>query len=163
MAPSRSSKTNTKWSTEFDTARRQRLFTNPPSDHTAYPSLAAAIEPHIHSFSAIFDRNGLIEQGLKDIGTKVFLDGNPNAKPGDEAPRNRLSVRITDVFLDKSQLPASNKFSVKNRNIYPAECRERHVSYRGKLRARLEYKINGDEWKEQVRELGQVPIMLRVC
>ncbi|TKA78307.1 hypothetical protein B0A49_02063 [Cryomyces minteri] len=77
MAPTATARTNTQWSTEFDTARRHNLFQNPPKDHTAYPSLAAAIEPHTHSFNAILDKNGLIDHALRDVGTKVFLDGDP--------------------------------------------------------------------------------------
>lgn len=167
MAPSRhrsKAKTDTNWSTQYDTVRRHKLFQNPPTDHTAYPALAASIEPHIHSFNAIFEKNGIVDRGLKDIGTKVFLDGDPYQKPEDrQAPRNRLSVRISDVFLEPAALPASNKFAVKNRNILPSECRERHSTYRGKLRARLEWRVNNGEWHESLRELGQVPIMLRVC
>jgi len=159
MAPAA---TSTQWSTEFDTARRQRLFQNPPKDRTAYPMLAASVAPHIDSFNSLFARGGLIEQALKDIGTKVFLDGNPYLAPSEDAPRNRLCVRIQEVFLDKSVLPANNKFAIKNRNILPAECRERHATYRGKLRARIEYSVNNGNWQEQVRDLGYVPLMLRV-
>ncbi|KAL2355576.1 hypothetical protein BJ546DRAFT_635854 [Cryomyces antarcticus] len=165
MAPTATARTNTKWSTEFDTARRQKLFQNPPKDHTAYPSLAAAIEPHIHSFNAILDKNGLIDHALRDIGTKVFLDGDPappsKGQEDDRPPRNRLSVRMRDVFIDKSTLPASNKHVTTRREILPAECRERHCTYRGKLRVRMEFKVNNGNWKEMVRELGNVPIMLR--
>ncbi|PSN64243.1 DNA-directed RNA polymerase I [Corynespora cassiicola Philippines] len=149
------------WSTAFSTLRRQHLFQNPPKDTTAYPTLAAAVDPHIESFNAIFARGGQIEQALHDIGTKVFLDGDPYAQPEDVGARNRLHVRIQDVFLDKSVLPPSNKFALKNRNVFPAESRERHSTYRGKLRARIEYKVNNGDWQEQVRDLGHVPIMLR--
>ncbi|KAH8689228.1 hypothetical protein GQ44DRAFT_667607 [Phaeosphaeriaceae sp. PMI808] len=149
------------WSTAYDTKRRHDLFSNPPKDKTAYPTLAAAVDPHINSFNAIFAAGGQLEQGLKDIGTKVFLDGNPYAPPEEVGRRNKLSVRIQDVFLDKSVLPASNKIALKNRNILPAECRERHATYRGKLRARLEYKVNNNDWHEEVCDLGTIPIMLR--
>jgi DNA-directed RNA polymerase I subunit RPA2 len=159
MAPA---PTNTQWSTEFDTARRQKLFQNPPTDRTAYPTLAAAVDPHIHSFNQIFAKGGHLEEATREIGTKVFLDGDPYAQPEDVGRRNRLSVKIMDVFLDKSVLPPTNKVSISNRNIMPAECRERHVSYRGKLRARVHYRINNGDWLETVRELGQVPIMLKV-
>ncbi|OAG03551.1 beta and beta-prime subunits of DNA dependent RNA-polymerase [Paraphaeosphaeria sporulosa] len=158
MAPA---PTSTKWTTEFDTARRQKLFQNPPKDCTAYPTLAAAVDPHIHSFNQIFAKGGHIDEAIKEIGTKVFLDGDPYAQPEDVGRRNRLSVKIMDVFLDKSVLPPTNKVSISNRNILPAECRERHVSYRGKLRARVHYRINNGDWLETVRELGQVPIMLK--
>jgi DNA-directed RNA polymerase I subunit RPA2 len=160
MAPAPT--TSTTWSTGFETDRRQKLFQNPPSDRTAYPALAAAVDPHIHSFNQVFAKGGHLVEALREIGTKTFLDGDPYAQPEDVGRRNRLSVKITDVFLDKSVLPQSNKVSVGNRNILPAECRERHVSYRGKLRARVLYRINNGDWQETVRELGQVPIMLKV-
>jgi len=168
MAPA---PTNTEWSVNYDVLRREQLFRHPPKDHTAYPALAAAIRPHIDSFNALFDDTKVLEHGLKDIGTKTFLDGDvetPDQKKarqaeGRKAPkRNRLNVRIREVFLEKPVLPPTNKFTTRNRNIYPSETRERHATYRGKLRAKLEYQVNNGDWMESVRELGQVPIMLRV-
>lgn len=103
-----------------------------------------------------------MDEALKDMGTQVFLDGDASLPADDQPPRNRLHVRIKDIFIDKPELPASNKFAIKTRNIMPAECRERHATYRGKLRARLQYKVNDGEWSESLRELGQVPILLRV-
>lgn len=159
MAPAA---TSTEWSTDFDTARRQRLFQRPPTDRTAYPTLAAAVDPHIESFDSIFAPNGLLEEGIRDIGTKVFLDGDPYAQPEETGARNRLHVRIREVFFDKAVLPATNKFALNNRNVFPAECRERHATYRGKFRARIEWKVNNGDWQEEVRDLGYVPIMLKV-
>lgn len=150
------------WTNEYNTLKRQNLFSNPPKDETAYPTLAAAVDPHINSFNTIFSKDGQLEEGLKDIGTKVFLDGNPYAQPEEVGARNRLSVRIADVFLDKSVLPPTNKVALKNRNIYPAEARERHATYRGKLRARLEFKVNNGDFREEVIDLGSIPLMLRV-
>lgn len=161
MAPVKTKRggTNTKWSAEFDTLRREELFRNPPKDHSAYPALQAAIEPHINSFNAVFEKDGLLAQSLKDIGAKTYLDGDERLGP---AGKNKLTVRIKEVFVEKAMLPASNKFSTRNREIMPAECRERHVTYRGKMSARLEYRINGGDPVEFIRELGQIPLMLRV-
>ncbi|KAF2115220.1 hypothetical protein BDV96DRAFT_646237 [Lophiotrema nucula] len=158
MAPAA---TSTEWSTDFDTARRQRLFQSPPKDTTAYPMLAAAVDPHIESFNSIFARKGLLDEGIKDIGTKVFLDGDPYAQPEETGPRNRLHVRIREVFFDKAVLPATNKFALQNRNVFPAECRERHATYKGKYRARIDWRVNNGDWQEEVRDLGYVPIMLK--
>lgn len=168
MAPA---PTDTNWSVNYDVLRREQLFRHPPKDHTAYPALADAIRPHVDSFNALFDDAKVLEHGLKDIGTKTFLDGDietaeqrkARQAEGRKAPRrNRLNVRIREVFLEKPALPLTNKFTTRNRNIYPSETRERHATYRGKLRAKLEYQINNGDWMESVRELGQVPIMLRV-
>lgn len=168
MAPAA---TDTRWSVNYDVPRREHLFRHPPKDHTAYPALAETIKPHIDSFNALFDGPSILKAGLKDIGTKTFLDGDietPEAKKARQAEgraptkRNRLNVRVSEIFLEKPALPATNKFTTRNRNIHPSECRERHATYRGKLRAKLEYQVNNGDWMESVRELGQVPIMLRV-
>lgn len=152
--------TGSKWSTEFDTLKRQRLFRDPPADKTAYPTLAATIAPHIESFNAIFADKGQLYHALRDIGTKTFFDGDPNTPHSPASPRNRLQVRVKEVFMEKSLLPPSNKLD-KKREILPVECRERHVTYRGRFRGRFEYRINEGEWKESIREFGAMPIMLR--
>src|SRR5271156_5792773 len=152
--------TSTSWSVEYETLRRQKLFQAPPKDKSAYPALAAAIKPHIQSFDALFENQQILKAGLRDIGIQTFVDGDPRDTDVRSA-RNQLELRIAEVLLEKPVLPASNKISTTNRNIFPAECRERHATYRGKLRARLQYRVNNGEWKEAVRELGLMPIMLR--
>jgi DNA-directed RNA polymerase I subunit RPA2 len=167
MAPAA---TDTQWSVDYDTLRRENLFQNPPEDHTAYPSLAESIRPHIDSFNALFDDSKILDAGLKDIGIKTFLDGELETYEQKKArqaegirppKRNRLNVRVREIFLEKPTLPPTNKYTTRNREIYPSECRERHATYRGKLRARLEYQVNNGDWQESVRELGNVPIMVR--
>ncbi|ETN39513.1 uncharacterized protein HMPREF1541_05739 [Cyphellophora europaea CBS 101466] len=145
------------WTVDYNTTRRRKLFRDPPKDKSAYPLLQAAVKPHVESFNALFGQ-GLIHEALKDIGTVTVVDGNPNDPSG---PRNRLDLRIADVSLESPRLPDSNKFSTKNREIYPSECRERHSSYRGTLRAKLQWRINNDEWQESTRNLGQMPVMVR--
>lgn len=170
MAPfSANSPTNTQWTTEFDTLRREKLFRNPPRDHSAYPILLDAIRPHIESFNALLDNDNLLDAALKDIGTKSFLENEETTKERTSRERegrpyekrNRFSVRIRNVYVEKAILPPTNKFSTKNREIYPAECRERHATYRGKLKTKIEFRVNNGEWQESVREMGQIPIMLR--
>lgn len=171
MASASRQPTSTEWTSEFDTLRRERLFRNPPKDHTAYPALVDALHPHVDSFNALFDHRNLLGCAVKDIGTKVFLDGRkgslPRTEDGSEDTsqaqprRNRFLVRIAKVILDKSVLPAANKISTTNRDIFPAECRERHATYRGKLRAQIEYKLNDGAWQQEIQELGPLPIMLK--
>ena len=164
MTPSRIEKHH-KWTTEYDTRKRHALFRNPPADKTAYPSLAEAILPHVQSFNGVFEQHGQLYHALKDIGTKTFLDGDPSLATADDDSepqvRNRLQLRMKEVFLEKSALPPSNKTETLKREILPVECRERHVSYRGRFRGRLEYRVNDGKWKETVREFGYLPIMLR--
>lgn len=157
-----SSRTKTEWDHQYHTLRRENLFRNPPTDHTAYPLLQIAVDPHIEAFNALFPsdgRKGLIDHALADIGTKTFFD-SPDGSSANA--RNKLTVRYKTVSLQKSLLPPTNKFA-KNREIYPAESRERHSTYRGKLTATLEYRINDGDAHEFVRDLGNMPIMIKVC
>lgn len=158
MAPP---KTKTQWDHQYNTLRREDLFRNPPKDHTAYPLLQIAVNPHIESFNALFPsdgRPGIIAHGLADIGTKVFYD-SPDGSSANA--RNKLTIRYKSVHLQKSMLPPTNKFA-KTREIFPAEARERHATYRGKLTATLEYRINDGDPYEFVRDLGNMPIMIKV-
>lgn len=161
MASQRRQQTSTDWDHEYNTLRRENLFRNPPTDRSAYPLLQIAVDPHIESFNALFPtdgRPGLIAHGLADIGTKTFFDGTDGTPA---AERNKLTIRYKGVTLQKSLVPPSNKFA-KTREIFPAECRERHATYRGKLAATFEYRINNGDPKEFVREIGQMPIMIKV-
>lgn len=160
MPPSSSlSGTKTTWSHEFETLRRQDLFQNPPKDRSAYPVLQAAIAPHIQSFNAVFEKGGLLSQALRDIGTKTFFDGDEKAGP---LGKNRLNVRIKEIIVEKSLLPSANKVSTRNRQVLPAECRERHVTYRGRMYARLDYWVNDGDRTEIIRDVGKLPLMLMV-
>ena len=155
-----SPRTSTKWSVEYDTLRRQKLFQVPPTDHSAYPALAAAVRPHVDSFNALFENQKLVEEGLKDTGIHSVVDGNPRDISSGLA-RNKLDLRVTDVVVEKPVLPASNKFGVRHREIFPSECRERHVSYRGKLKVKVQWRTNNGNWHESWRDMGQMPIMLK--
>ncbi|ROT40098.1 DNA-directed RNA polymerase I subunit RPA2 [Sodiomyces alkalinus F11] len=157
MAPSA---TNTTWDHEYNTIRRENIFKNPPKDHTAYPALQAAVAPHINSFNALFRSDiqpTLVEHALADIDEKIYLDGDDKTS---QDRRNRLTIKYKSVSLHKSQLPPSNRFA-RNRDVYPAECRERHVTYRGKLSATFEYRINDGDPQEFTRDLGSMPIMVK--
>jgi len=158
MAPSA---TPTTWDHEYNTVRREKLFREPPKDHTAYPALQLAVNPHIESFNALFrddGKPGIMAHALADIGTKIFLDGDDKDSP---IGKNRMTIRYKNVTLYKPQLPPTNKYA-RNREILPAECRERHVTYRGRLTATFEYRINEGDPHEFTRDLGQAPIMIKV-
>ena len=159
--PSVTTQTDISWSVEYDTLRRNKLYKNPPRDRSAFPLLQAAVRPHVESFNAIFDDNddNLINKALADIGTHTVVDGDP--KDASRAtPRNTLQLRVSSVSLEPAKLPDANRYSVK-REIYPAECRERHSTYRGLCKGVLEYRINNGEWSKSTRTFGQLPLMVR--
>ena len=41
------------------------------------------------------------------------------------------------------------------------QCRERGVSYKGKIQVKLLYQLDGEEVREDIRPLGDLPIMVK--
>ena len=153
------SSNKSQWTVEYDSVKRQKLFLDPPEKESAYPLLQAAVRPHVESFNALFGQN-VLGEALKDIGTYTVADGD-SRDTGRTTHRNELQLKVSDLFLETPRIPDANKFSTRNRNIYPSECRERHSTYRGNLRAKLQYRVNNGQWEESVRNLGPLPIMVR--
>ncbi|RDA91091.1 hypothetical protein CP533_2991 [Ophiocordyceps camponoti-saundersi (nom. inval.)] len=157
--------TETEWDHQYDTLRRQKLFQQPPTDHSAYPALQEAVNPHIRAFNRLFPTDGspgLLAHAIADIGYKTYLDGNETMALDE---RNKLRIRIKDVTLEKPRLPSSNKLAQCtkgiSRKILPSECRLRHATYRGKLCVKFEYDVNHGKAIEFERTLGQLPIMVK--
>ncbi|KAA8895300.1 DNA-directed RNA polymerase I [Sphaerosporella brunnea] len=141
--------------TSFETLKREHLFRNPPKDKSAFPALIEAIKPHVDSFNAVTEEGGLLDLARKEIGVKAVFDGKDGGNRG-----NKISFRIDKIYVGKPAISLRDKTSLK-REIYPAEARERHVTYRGRLTARVGFKINNGQWQHIDRECGNLPIMVR--
>lgn len=48
-----------------------------------------------------------------------------------------------------------------NRSLMPSECRERGISYKGKITGKLMYQINGGVARMEMRTLGYLPVMVK--
>ncbi len=59
-------------------------------------------------------------------------------------------------------VPVSNHYA-KSVQIFPAECRQRAATYRGKLSLTVKWMVDGSPAGSSVRFPGQVPIMVKVC
>lgn len=142
---------------QFRTLELEKRFQNPPKDKSAYPLLADAVAPHIGSFNALSEGpgGGLLAMAAKDIGTMVVFDSNSPDRLG-----NKLLVRIELVLLAKPAVSHSDKLSL-NRKTFPSECRERMASYRARLLLKVAWRVNEGEEVAEIREAGQVPVMLR--
>lgn len=75
--------------TSFDTVKRECLFREPPQDKSAYPALLAAVQPHIESFNAVTNEDGLLDLARQDIGVKSVFDGK------DGQLGNKISCMLT--------------------------------------------------------------------
>ncbi|KAG7885007.1 hypothetical protein KL938_001264 [Ogataea parapolymorpha] len=142
---------------KFRTLEREHRFKNPPKDRSAFQMLYDAVRPHVGSFNALTEGpdGGLLNLAVKDIGTKTIFDTNDATGSG-----NKLRIRVDSVQIAKPQVPSTDKLSVV-RNTYPAECRERMTTYRARLLLKVCWSINDGEEISEVREAGQIPIMLQ--
>jgi DNA-directed RNA polymerase I subunit RPA2 len=178
MAPSATSTataTSTAWTVEFDTVRREKLFRHPPKDRAAYPRLREAVRPHVDSFNRIFGSSGdgsiasdsILRHAILDIGTRSFLQPDETDEQrmnregqGEDPPhRSLLQVRIVNVTLGKSLVPDTDK-NRKDTRIWPAECRERHATYRGRLAGKIEWRVDDGAWQPLDKTFGYLPLML---
>lgn len=144
--------------TSFNTLKRQKLFTHPPKDKSAYPELMKATRPHIESFNALFE-GGLLDLACKDIGRTVVFDKKDDTKNGGLG--NKLTMRIEGVSCAMPEIDRRDKEAVK-RKIFPTEARERLITYRARLYFQLRYRINDNkQWEKLEVEAGQLPVMVK--
>lgn len=76
--------------------------------------------------------------------------------------KDKVALWIEDVSIHQPSVP-SGTIGVKNHKIYPTECRQRGCTYKGKLTARLGWSINNKNQETLERDLGEIPIMIKVC
>ncbi|CAG89744.1 DEHA2F22902p [Debaryomyces hansenii CBS767] len=142
---------------QFRTLEREKRFQNPPKDKSAYPLLAEAVAPHIGSFNALTEGpgGGLLNLAVNDIGSKIIFDSSDVDRLG-----NKLNIRVESVQLAKPSVPVNDKLSI-NRRTYPSECRERMSTYRSRLMLKVTWSVNDGDEVSEIREAGQVPVMLK--
>jgi DNA-directed RNA polymerase I subunit RPA2 len=72
------------------------------------------------------------------------------------AARNTLVISVESASIG---FPTKSDDSADQR-IFPAECRERHISYSGALNIVINYALNGGSNMSLSRKVGQIPIMV---
>ncbi|KAG8825046.1 hypothetical protein FRC17_008879 [Serendipita sp. 399] len=169
----------------FETLKRETDFLNPPSKGHVNPVLDRLATPHIESFNSIFDDSGLergdtdgsglLSLGLKEIGSKVVFSGNTSDP---EKPLGaRLALWIEKVTIGRPMVSDKDRHSTERR-VFPSEvgslpytedtlnklyskARERLISYRGRMTARICWSVNGGQENSETRDCGLLPIMVR--
>ena len=123
--------------------------TTPNPVESNFPQLHGLVMPHVDSFSSIFQA-GLLESAVQGIEAREMLD----------PAGNRIRFWIEDVSVGKPMLHEKEHRSL-DRALYPRECRERGVSYRGKLSVKFMWSVNNGAVRSEVKSLGALPIMVR--
>ncbi|GMM31362.1 DNA-directed RNA polymerase I core subunit [Martiniozyma asiatica (nom. inval.)] len=143
---------------QFRTLEREQRFKNPPKDKSAFPLLYQAVQPHVGSFDALTEgpSGGLLNIAVKDLGTTTIFDV---ADPNRIGP-NKLNIRVDSVQISRPEVPFQDKLTT-NRDTYPSECRERMISYKGKLSLKLAWSINDGDEQSEVRDCGLLPVMVQ--
>ena len=72
-----------------------------------------------------------------------------------------FKVWISSVAVARPTVLEGTK-GVLNTQIFPAECRERGITYRGKTQAKLCWRINNGPIQSDIKPLGHIPIMVKV-
>uniref|UniRef100_A0A8C5M9Q9 DNA-directed RNA polymerase subunit beta n=1 Tax=Leptobrachium leishanense TaxID=445787 RepID=A0A8C5M9Q9_9ANUR len=111
-----------------------------------HPPLQELTRAHIDSF------NQAMTEGLR-IAVQAM-------RPLEFAFRNdHVSFAIVDASISPPMVPKGN--ICKEARIYPAECRGRRSTYRGKLTADISWSLNGVQKGVIKQSLGYVPMMVK--
>lgn len=94
--------------------------------------------------------DGLTES-LKDILPVYFTLANDD----------KIELWMEDATIYQPTVPAGT-IGVRNHKIYPTECRQRGATYKGKLIVRIGWSVNGRSQEHLEKDLGEIPIMVKV-
>lgn len=78
-----------------------------------------------------------------------------------KANNDEITLKIESAYIEKPKVPFTC-INVKETNVYPTECRQRADTYKGMLNATIGWSVNGVKKQSVGRELGGIPIMIKV-
>lgn len=105
--------------------------------------------PHIDSFNYMLD--GGLENAVREIfPVNLTLANN-----------DKIALWVEDATIYQPMAPTGT-IGVRNHKIYPTECRQRGSTYKGKLVGRIGWSINGKLQEHLEKDLGEIPIMIKV-
>ncbi|XP_064598141.1 LOW QUALITY PROTEIN: DNA-directed RNA polymerase I subunit RPA2-like [Liolophura sinensis] len=113
-----------------------------------HPPLQELTKPHTDSFNYML-REGLTK-AVQNIEPVEFV------LPNDD--KIALFIRDATVF---SPAVVQTNIHATSLKVYPAECRERGVTYKGRLLVNLVWQVNGQVMGNTERVIGEVPIMVK--
>lgn len=76
-------------------------------------------------------------------------------------PGERVKLFIENISIGAPQVPATC-ITVRNKKIYPSECRQRACSYTGPCTVTVGWAVNGAPRAPVDKHMGEIPIMLKV-
>lgn len=116
----------------------------PEKQHSYVQNL---INNHINSFDYFLDTG--LNEGINAVPPFIYM--LPSGQ--------RLEVRVTNYKLFKPQIDGS--CYARDKTLYPTECRQRGVSYMGKLNLEFVWYLDGNFMGSLEEYIGLVPVMLK--
>ena len=174
---------------EFDHPELQKLvaphiesFNMLWSDDPTVDALKPKASTH-KSEAKLAEGEGLLAKAIRKIPSRVIYDGKGASEEqweNGQAARmgNRLEIWCESITMGRPQVVERAR-DAKERRIFPAEvsnrsisdsapqltsakqCRERLVTYRAPLNARIVWSVNGGPAVAEMRSLGLAPVMVR--
>lgn len=105
--------------------------------------------PHVDSFDHFIDVG--LAQSVRGLNPIEFA-----LPSGDQ-----VSITIANCVIQTPAVPLT-VVGTSSRHIYPRECRQRKISYRGKCTVQLKWSVNGIPCPSIEKEMGEMPVMLKV-
>ncbi|KAI4456625.1 dna-directed rna polymerase i subunit 2 [Holotrichia oblita] len=121
-------------------------FGKPPVKQN--PLLAQLGQPHLDSF------NYMVNSGLDHAVANLY------PVEFELQTKDKVCLKIEDISLGYPAAPLG-VIGIKNQNVYPTECKQRGVTYRGRLCIRVSWSINGKLQVAFDKDLGDIPIMIK--
>lgn len=121
-------------------------FGTPPDEQNFYLHQLGA--PHVTSFDYMV--NVGLQDAIKDMDPVEFA--LPNG--------NKVRFIIENAHLDSPKIPLGS-IGAKNQFVYPKECRQRKITYKGRLNINVAWSIDNKRQVSFVKDLGDIPIMLK--
>lgn len=112
------------------------------------PLLQTLGTPHIDSF------NYFLEEGLATAINEIYPI-QFSVGSGDKIKFWIESAQVREPLVPDGTL------GVKNRKIFPTECRQRGYTYKGLLTVKMAWSVNGKSQPPIDKDLGEIPIMVK--
>lgn len=123
-----------------------------PSLNTFFSSILQILAnlgaPHVESFDYV------LREGLADVIRQ--LDPVEFELPN----KDRVLLRIGDCSIAKPVVPLS-QLNVREKRIFPSECRQKNETYAGMCTITVEWEVNGQQRPPITKDIGALPVMLR--
>ncbi len=126
-----------------------REFGPPSKDHNVLLQSLGA--PHVGSFDYMVDSG--LNFAVADIDPIEF-------KLPDDCGGHKIVLKLEEAGIDKPSVPPGT-VGVMDSRVFPAEARQRGISYKGRCWVRASYTINDIMQPMIEKSLGNIPIMVR--